>query len=78
MPEPIGGNWAPPVWMSGDVTTGPGLVFTGGGLVARALLPIEPWFIELGGTLDALGALEGERMQVQTAGGFEAGGGLTF
>jgi hypothetical protein len=50
----------------------------GGGMVARALLPIEPWFIELGGTLDALGALEGERTEAQIAGGLEAGGGLTF
>jgi hypothetical protein len=50
----------------------------GAGLVARALLPIEPWFIELGGTLDGLGALEGDRIQAQIAGGLEAGGGVTF
>jgi hypothetical protein len=53
-------------------------LLAGGGLVARGLVPIEHWFIELGGTLDALGALENERIQAQIAGGFEAGAGLTF
>jgi hypothetical protein len=50
----------------------------GGGLTARALLPIEPWFIELGGTVDGLVARQGDRLDGQIAGGFEGGGGLTF
>jgi len=50
----------------------------GGGAVARALLPMAPWFLELGGTFDVLGARSGEQTEALVAGGVEAGGGLNF